>query len=108
VTFDQTLASRVRALLAVEGQVAERRMFGGLAFMMDGRMCVTVGKERLMLRVDPAVHDELLHLTGCTAVLMRGRRYRGWVHVTSDVVASHQSLTEWLAFATRHKAGAAR
>lgn len=108
MAFDQAVAARVRALLVGEGQITERPMFGGLAFMRDGQMYVTVGKNRLMLRVDPDMHDELVHRPGCTTVVMRGRPYRGWVRVTNDVVTTREALATWVALATRYAAPAAR
>jgi TfoX/Sxy family transcriptional regulator of competence genes len=102
MTFDEALASRVREALAGTANITERRMFGGLAFMRDGRMCVTVGNDHLMLRVDPASHDELVQRRGCTTVTMRGRPYRGWVNVAHDAVATDAALRRWIALATAY------
>lgn len=102
MAFDEALATRVRAALqGIEG-ITERCMFGGLAFMRDGQMCVTVGANRLMLRIDPQRHDELVRHPGCSTVVMRGRPYRGWVHVSGDAMAARAALASWVAFALEY------
>ena len=57
MAHDERLASRVRAALAHRQDVEEKKMFGGITFLVGGKMCVSVGKTRLMCRIDPAVHD---------------------------------------------------
>ena len=71
-------------------------MFGGLAFMVEGKMCVSVGKRRIMCRLDPATHDAALVQEGCTAVVMKGREYRGYVHVAADAVKTKRQLDYWV------------
>lgn len=85
-------------------------MFGGIAFLVRGKMCVTVGKDRIMCRIDPAIHDAALERKGCRTVVMKGRQYRGYVHVDSKAVGTESELNYWvrlaLAFNKRAKASA--
>ena len=53
--------------------VEEKKMFGGLTFMVRGKMCVSVGKDRIMCRIDPAIHDAAIQRQGCRSVVMKGR-----------------------------------
>lgn len=74
-------------------------MFGGTTFMVNGKMCVSAGKNRLMCRIDPAGHDEAVKKKGCRTVVMKGRQYRGYVHVSEDVVQSDAELRYWIGLA---------
>jgi TfoX/Sxy family transcriptional regulator of competence genes len=77
--YDDALANRVKAALGRGRRVEAKRMFGGLTFMVRGKMCVSVGKDRIMCRIDPAVHDAALERQGCRTVIMKRREYRGFV-----------------------------
>jgi len=90
------LTERVRAALAPIARVTEKKMFGGITFMVNGKMCISVGKRRLMCRIDPALHDKMVARKGVQAVRMKGRVYRGFVHVDQDAVASKRSLMSWM------------
>jgi len=92
VAYDDALANRVRLALGSTRPVQEKRMFGGLVFMVRGNMCVSVGKERLMCRIDPALHEAVLERKGCQTVVMRGRQYRGYVHVDARVLRTKRQL----------------
>ena len=92
----QALLERVRAALAALPRVTERKMFSGITFMVNGKMCLSVGPSRLMCRIDPALHDEAVSRKGVTAVRMKGRVYRGFVHVSEDAVASRRDLDYWI------------
>src|SRR5256885_17184128 len=85
VAYDEALANRVRAALGDTRPVQEKRMFGGLVFMVRGKMCVSVGKERIMCRIDPAIHDAALECKGCRTVIMGGRSYCGYVYIDAEV-----------------------
>ena len=71
-------------------------MFGSIAFMVRGKMCVSVGRDRLMCRIDPAVHETALEREGCRTVVMKGRQYRGYVHVDAEAVNSERDLDYWI------------
>jgi len=74
-------------------------MFSGIAFMVDGKLCIAVGAERAMFRIDPDEHDALVARGGCTTVVMRGREMRGYVHVTAEALRTKRTFDEWLRLA---------
>src|SRR5256884_7502637 len=88
MTSSKPLTDRVRAALAHTRRVAERKMFGGITFMVNGKMCISVGRNRLMCRIDPELHELAIERRGVRTVTMNGRAYRGFVHVREDAVAS--------------------
>jgi TfoX/Sxy family transcriptional regulator of competence genes len=96
---NQTLTSRVRSAFANVALVEERRMFGGVAFLVDGKMCVSVGTHRLMCRIDPSTHEMAIGREGCRTVTMNGRPYRGYVHVAEAAVANDVDLRHWIRLA---------
>ena len=96
---DETLVNRVRTVLGQNRRVEEKKMFGGIAFMVDGKMCVSVGKGRLMCRIDPGTHDAALERKGCTTVVMKGREYRGYVRIDADALSTKGDLEYWVKLA---------
>src|SRR5262245_20118263 len=93
------LVERVRTALAPVPRVEEKKMFGGTMFMVNGKMCVSARKERIMCRIDPAMHDLALERKGCRTVVMKGRAYRGYVHVDAAVLGTNAELQYWLRLA---------
>ena len=93
---DEELVSRVRAGLAHVPSVKERRMFGSIAFMVRGKMCVGVRTERIMCRINPELHDAAVERKGCRTVVMKGRQYRGYVYVDAESVRTNRALKYWL------------
>ena len=74
-------------------------MFGGVTFMVRGKMCVCVGKGRILCRVDPAIHDTVVKRRGCRTMVMKGRPYRGYVNVDAQAVESKNDLDYWIRLA---------
>lgn len=97
--YDEALANRVKAALGRGRRIEERKMFAGLTFMVRGKMCVSVGKERIMCRIDPAIHDAALERRGCRTVVMKGRDYRGYVYVEAEAVKTDDELNYWVGLA---------
>ncbi|MHB8404995.1 MAG: TfoX/Sxy family protein [Gammaproteobacteria bacterium] len=93
------LTNRVKAAMAGVSRVEEKRMFGGTTFMVRGKMCVSVGKERIMCRIDPAIHDAALERKGCRTVVIKGRQYRGYVYVDAEAVKTEGDLKYWVGLA---------
>ena len=93
---DSELLSRVRAALEPVSNVKEKRMFGSAAFMVRGKLCISARAERIMCRIDPALHDAALEREGCHAVVMRGRQYRGYVYVGAESVKTTSALKYWV------------
>jgi TfoX/Sxy family transcriptional regulator of competence genes len=96
---DNALVGRVRAALKRTVHVEEKKMFGGIVFMVGGKMCVSVGRDRLMCRIDPSRHDAALERTGCRTVVMKGRRYHGYVYVDRSAVRIKRDLERWIGLA---------
>jgi TfoX/Sxy family transcriptional regulator of competence genes len=96
MAFNEQLALRIREQLANLDNVEEQKMFRGITFMVDRKMCVCVSGQELMCRVDPGIHDELLQKKGCRPVIMRGREYRGYVLVSEDAVQTRDELAYWI------------
>jgi TfoX/Sxy family transcriptional regulator of competence genes len=93
---DDALVNRIRTALGRTADVEEKRMFGGIAFMVRGKMCVSVGRDRIMCRIDPAIHDSAVERKGCRTVVMKARQYRGYVHVDADAVKAQHDLDYWI------------
>lgn len=105
---NESLARRVREALAPMGRVEEKRMFGGLAFMVDGKMCVTVGKDRIMCRIDPDAHDQAVAHAGCEPMVMRGKELRGYVRVSEQALRSRAAFDRWMRMAMDYNPRAPR
>jgi TfoX/Sxy family transcriptional regulator of competence genes len=97
MAYDEALAERIRAQLAGTADLAEQKMFGGLAFLIGGNMAVAAsGQGGLLVRVDPAQSDELVASTRAQPMEMRGRQMAGWLRVEAADVSGEQELREWV------------
>jgi TfoX/Sxy family transcriptional regulator of competence genes len=97
VAYDEELAERIRDLLAGERDITEKRMFGGFAFLVDGKMSVSAsGHGGLLVRVDPARTDQLLRGTHVEPFVMRGRPMDGWLRVDAAGVRTTRQLRTWV------------
>src|SRR4051812_17658092 len=87
MAYDEQLAERIRDLLAHEPDLVEKKMFGGLAFLIRGHVAVAAsGQGGLMVRVDPAEGDKLVAANKARPMEMRGRQMTGWLRVETDDV----------------------
>ncbi len=96
MAYDESLAARVKEILAEQPDIAERKMFGGLAFMLAGNMACCVTDRGLMVRVGPDGYAEALALPHAGVMDITGRPMRGWVLVAAAGLESRASLTEWV------------
>jgi len=97
VAYDEDLASRVRELLTAEAGITERKMFGGLAFLVRGNMAVAAsGQGGLLVRVDPHSSEALLGRTEAEPMVMRGREMTGWLRVAAYHVRTKRQLSAWV------------
>ncbi len=96
MVVNEKLTLRLREALAGTLRVEEKKMFGGVAFMVNGKMCVTASDRGLMCRVDPARTGELTAKKGCTIMTMKGREYPGYVRVSEDVLGRKKDLDYWV------------
>lgn len=97
MAFDEKLAERVRRILAARSDVEERRMFGGLAFLVRGHMAVGVESRRLMVRVGPEAYEAALALRHAREMDFTGRPLKGFVYVDPEGVATARPLAAWVA-----------
>lgn len=103
MAYDEDLANRIRELIADDPEVSEQRMFGGLAFLIEGKMAVAAsGRGGLMVRVDPAETDALLARPDTRPFEMRGRGMRGWVRVDAERVRTKRRLEPWVKRGVAH------
>jgi len=107
MAYDEDLADRIRALVAGEPGLTEKRMFGGLAFLIDGNLAVSAsGQGGLMVRVDPAETESLLDEPTVRRMVMRGRELNGWLRVESvDDDAFETWVRRGVAYARSLRAG---
>ncbi len=97
VAYDEDLANRVRELVGGEMGLMERKMFGGLAFLVNGNMSVAVsGQGGLLVRVDPAETDGLLAKPHARPFEMRGREMQGWLRVDPEGLRTKRQLEAWV------------
>ena len=101
--YDENLADRVRERIAVSHKnIEEKKMFGGLCFMVNNKMCVGVEKERLMLRIDPVKYEEVMQKEGCTPMDFTGKPMKGFVFVDTDVLRTKKQLDYWVSLALEY------
>jgi TfoX/Sxy family transcriptional regulator of competence genes len=97
MAYNEKLANRVRELISLHHKkIEEKKMFGGLCFMVNDKMCVGVEKERLMVRLDPAKYEEVIEKEGCKPMDFTGKVMKGFVFVDIDVLNTKKELTYWV------------
>jgi TfoX/Sxy family transcriptional regulator of competence genes len=97
MAYDEDLAGRIRELLAGEPNLAEKKMFGGLSFLIGGNMAVGAsGQGGILVRVDPEESDDLVAKTNATPMEMRGRQMQGWLRVAAEDLGSKRELAKWV------------
>lgn len=88
---------RIRELVAGQRGLSEKKMFGGLAFLVGGNMAVAASGQRgLLVRVDPDESDAIVRRTGAAMMEMRGREMAGWLRVNGDTVTTKRELKAWV------------
>jgi TfoX/Sxy family transcriptional regulator of competence genes len=97
MAYDEDLAERIRELLRDEADVTERKMFGGLAFLIGGNMAVAAsGQGGALVRVDPARSDRIVATTDARPMEMRGREMQGWLRVAPEHLRTKRQLARWV------------
>ena len=103
MSYNEKLADRVREIIAIDhSNVEEKKMFGGLCFMVNDKMCVGVESERLMVRLDPTKYDEVINKDGCKPMDFTGRIMKGYVFVDIDALNTRQKLEYWVKLALEY------
>jgi TfoX/Sxy family transcriptional regulator of competence genes len=97
MAYDENLANRLRELLAGETAITEKKMFGGLAFLLNGNMTVSAsGQGGLLARIDPAETEAALARPHVSRMEMRGRTMDGWIRVAPDGINTKRQLEPWV------------
>jgi TfoX/Sxy family transcriptional regulator of competence genes len=98
MAYDEDLANRIRELIAAEPGLTEKKMFGGLAFLVNGNMSVSAsGQGGLLLRVEPEQTEALLAKPHAESFEMRGREMQGWLRVAPEGLGTRRQLERWVA-----------
>jgi TfoX/Sxy family transcriptional regulator of competence genes len=97
MAYDEELAERIRSMVMKEKGVSEKKMFGGLAFLVGGNMAIAAsGQGGALVRVDPAQSDHLVATTKASVAEMRGRLMPGWLRVSSEDLRTQRQLAKWV------------
>jgi TfoX/Sxy family transcriptional regulator of competence genes len=94
--YNEKLADRIREQLVDKRKVEEKQMMGGLAFMVNDKMCVGVWKDEMMCRIDPEVREEALSKTGCRVMDITGKPMKGFVLVDETGMRSKKEFDYWV------------
>src|SRR5690348_12189866 len=96
MAVNEKLASRIREILQDIKKLEEKKMFRGMCFMVNGKMCICVNNDEIMCRVDPLVYEEVLEKNGTRPMIHNGKTMKGFVYVSQDVLKSKKDLLYWI------------
>jgi len=97
MAFNEKMADRVREMIAaVEANVEEKRMFSGLCFMVNDKMCIAVRESSIMVRLDPVMFEEIAGKEGVGPMVHNGREMRGYFFVDEEVLKTKRQLAYWV------------
>ncbi|HEY6504703.1 MAG TPA: TfoX/Sxy family protein [Chitinophagaceae bacterium] len=100
MAYNEKLADRIREIIAVtHKKVEEKKMFAGLCFMVNDKMCVGVHEDKIMVRLDHAIFDKVIEKDGCEAMNFTGKVMRGFVFVKEEVLKTKKQLDYWVQLA---------
>jgi len=103
VAYEEELAERIRELVAGEAGLTEKKMFGGLAFLVGGNMAIAAsGQGGILVRADPEQSDSIVATTEARLMEMRGRQMQGWLRVDAADVATKPKLARWVDLGTTY------
>jgi len=98
--YNEKMADRVRELISETHKISEeKKMFGGLCFMVNDKMCVGVESDRLMIRFDPEKNDEVMEQEGVTPMDFTGKVMRGYAFVDNHAITTKKKLAYWIQLA---------
>ncbi|MBN9484228.1 MAG: hypothetical protein BGO70_12075 [Bacteroidetes bacterium 43-93] len=93
--YSEKLADRIREALSVAKKLEEKKMFTGLCFMVNDKMCIAVHTDDIMVRIDPDRADELCAMPGVQPMVMKGKPLKGYVLVDAAVISKKSTLQFW-------------
>lgn len=96
MAFDEKLADRIREAIAGMPDVEEKFMFGGVCFMVNGKMCIGVVKDEMMCRIDPVMEETALEKEGCRPMDFTGRPMKGYVYVSEEGMKKKKDFEYWI------------
>ncbi|HLX93958.1 MAG TPA: TfoX/Sxy family protein [Puia sp.] len=96
MAYNEKLANRIREALSHIRIVEEKKMFRGLTFMVNGKMCVSVSGDEMMVRFDPEIQDSAAEKNGFREMIMKGREYKGFGYVSPDALKSKKEFEYWI------------
>ena len=101
--YNDELAARVRELIAsTHDNIEEKKMFGGLCFMVNDKMCVGVQTGRMMVRIDPENYDDAMEQEGCRSMDFTGKPMKGFVYVEEAALDTRKKLGYWIGLALEY------
>ena len=96
MAYSEKMADRIREALAGQKNIEEKKMFGGLCFMVNDKMCIGVNQDEIMCRIDPDVYDEAVERNGARPMDFTGRPMRGYVFVSEDSIKKKSDFDYWI------------
>ncbi|MEO6232212.1 MAG: TfoX/Sxy family protein [Ferruginibacter sp.] len=100
MSYNEKFADRVREIIAVTHKnVEEKKMFGGLCFMVNDKMCVGVRETHLMVRLNPDMYETVMEKEGCTPMTFTGKEMKGFVYVDEAALTTKRKLEYWMKLA---------
>lgn len=96
MAYNQILANRIREQLQELEGVEEKEMMGGLTFMLHDKMCVGVFKDEMMCRIDPAIFEEVIEISGCRAMDFTGKTMNGWILIDDSGMKNVAEFKKWI------------
>lgn len=105
--YNEKLANRIRESLLDFKKIEEKQMFGGLAFMLNGKMSVGVIKDEMICRIDPDLYETVLEKRGCREMDFTGRPMKGWIMISAEGMISKKDFDYWITLAVEYNKVAA-
>lgn len=99
MAYNEKLTNKLRAALVHLPKVEEKKMFRGVTFMVDDKMCISAGDNEIMCRIDPALHEASIAKNGCRSVIMKGREYKGYVYINEEGMKTKKEFDYWISLA---------
>ncbi|SFE16498.1 Transcriptional regulator of competence genes, TfoX/Sxy family [Chitinophaga sp. CF118] len=96
MSYNEQLADRVREAVAGAGDIEEKKMFGGMCFMVNGKMCICVRDEEIMCRISPEDYAASIEKTGCRPMIHGGKTMIGYIYVNEDAIRTKKEFDYWV------------
>lgn len=96
MAFNEKLSDRIREALSYLPKVEEKYMFGGVCYMLNGKMCIGVVEDEMMCRIGPEVYEEALEKTGCREMIFTGKPMKGYVYVGNEGMKTKKQFEYWI------------